>query len=82
MLQAGVAILAPFGKEVREHPATNSPLRVVFNVLWILLAGWEIAMFHAAMALACAVTIIGIPFAVQHLKLVPLALVPFGRDLA
>ena len=56
-------------------------VRVLFNVVWLVLFGWEIAVGHLAAALVCAVTIIGIPFAVQHLKLVPLALFPFGRDL-
>ena len=43
--------------------------------------GWEIALAHAGSALVCAISIIGIPFALQHLKLIPLALLPFGRDL-
>lgn len=77
----GVAVLTPFGKEVVELPNANSPLRVVFNVLWILLFGLAIAVSHAAAALVLAATIIGIPFAWQNLKLIPLALLPFGRDL-
>ncbi len=77
----GVATLAPFGKEVTELPDANSPLRVVFNILWIALFGWEIAVAHLVWAAILAVTIIGLPFALQHLKLIPLALLPFGRDL-
>jgi uncharacterized membrane protein YccF (DUF307 family) len=80
-MKLGVAILAPFGKEVVELPAANSPLRVIFNVLWIVLFGWEIAVSHLIWALILAITIIGIPFALQHIKLVPLSLLPFGRDL-
>jgi uncharacterized membrane protein YccF (DUF307 family) len=56
-------------------------VRIVFNVIWLLLFGWGIALSHLGAALACAVTIIGIPFALQHIKLVPLALFPFGREL-
>jgi uncharacterized membrane protein YccF (DUF307 family) len=77
----GIATLAPFGKRVVELPHANSTLRVVFNVLWLLAAGWEIALAHAVWAGVLALTVIGMPFAVQHLKLIPLALLPFGRDL-
>ncbi len=77
----GVATLTPFGKNLVTHKDTDSALRVVFNVVWLLLFGWEIAIAHLALALTCAVSIIGIPFAVQHIKLVPLSLMPFGRDL-
>jgi uncharacterized membrane protein YccF (DUF307 family) len=80
-MKLGLATLAPFGKEVVEGPHTNSPLRVVFNVIWIFFFGWEIAVTHLVFAILFAITIIGLPFAKQHLKLVPLALLPFGRDL-
>lgn len=80
-MKIGVATLAPFGKEIVELPDANSTLRIIFNIIWMLLFGWEIAVAHAASALVLAITIIGIPFAVQHLKLIPLALLPFGRDL-
>lgn len=81
-LKLGVAVLVPFGKELVTTPDTNSPLRLIFNVLWVLLFGWEIALGHVLWALVLGITIIGVPFAVQHIKLVPLALFPFGRDLA
>ena len=80
-IKPGVCTLAPFGKEIVERPEANSPLRVVFNLLWILLFGWEIAISHLVHAGFLALTIIGIPFAVQHIKLVPLSLLPFGRSL-
>ena len=76
----GVATLAPFGKEVIPGPKPDSLLRLVFNVLWLVLFGWEIALNHLFWALVLGITIIGIPFAVQHLKLVPLAIFPFGND--
>jgi uncharacterized membrane protein YccF (DUF307 family) len=81
-MKIGVATFAPFGKQVVERKEANSPLRVILNVIWLLVVGWEIALAHAASALVLAITIIGIPFALQHLKLIPLALLPFGRDLA
>jgi len=80
-IKLGFATFAPFGKEVVEGEHANSPLRVVFNIIWLVLFGWEIAVAHLLSALVLAITIIGIPFAVQHIKLIPLALLPFGRDL-
>ncbi|MFM8330268.1 MAG: YccF domain-containing protein [Candidatus Methylumidiphilus sp.] len=80
-MKLGVAVFTPFGKDLVELEDANSPLRLIFNVLWLLLFGWEIALAHLVGAAALAVTIIGIPFAFQHIKLIPLALLPFGRDL-
>ena len=80
-IKLGVAALAPFGKEVHEAPHANDTLRVIFNVVWLVLFGWEIALAHLVLALILGITIIGLPFAKQHIKLVPLALFPFGRYL-
>ncbi len=80
-IKIGFATFAPFGKEVVELRNANSPLRLVFNVLWIVLVGWELTVAHLFFAAILAITIIGIPFAKQHIKLIPLALLPFGRDL-
>ena len=78
----------PFGKEpIRRDILTGqqdigtSALGTVGNVLWFVLAGVWIALGHVLSALACAVTIIGIPFAWQHLKLAALALCPIGQTI-
>jgi len=81
---AGLA-LAPFGREVREKEPPSGALAVRMNVIWIILPGLELAVFHLVMALVFAVTIIGLPIAGQHLKMTRLALIPFGfqvRDMA
>jgi len=80
-IKLGVATFAPFGKAVVERPGADGCLPVVFNVLWIALFGWEIAVAHLLSALVLVVTVVGIPFAKQHVKLIPLALLPFGRSL-
>ena len=80
-IKVGWTSFAPFGKEVVETEHANSVLRVLFNVLWLVLFGWEIAIAHLVHAGILAITIIGIPFALQHVKLVPMALFPFGRTL-
>jgi uncharacterized membrane protein YccF (DUF307 family) len=80
-IKIGIATFAPFGKDVVDGPHANHPLRVIFNVIWLILFGWEIAVAHLVSALILFITIIGIPFAKQHVKLIPLSLFPFGRDL-
>lgn len=80
-IKIGMATFTPFGKEVVESPNANNLLSVLFNVLWVLLFGWEIAIAHLTSALLLAITIIGLPFAKQHLKLVIVSLLPFGHDL-
>jgi uncharacterized membrane protein YccF (DUF307 family) len=80
-IKLGVATMAPFGKQVVASRDANSTLRVVFNLLWLVLFGWEIAVAHLISALLLALTLIGLPFAKQHIKLIPLALFPFGREL-
>jgi uncharacterized membrane protein YccF (DUF307 family) len=80
-IKLGLATFAPFGKEIVTDPDADTPLRLVFNVLWAVLFGWEIAVAHLTSAVILTLTIIGIPFAKQHLKLLPLSLLPFGRTL-
>ena len=67
----------PFGKVVVDRH--NGAASVLLNILWLLLAGWWLALHHIVLAAALAVTIIGIPFAWQHVKLAMLALTPVGK---
>jgi uncharacterized membrane protein YccF (DUF307 family) len=71
--------LLPFGREVESVEHAGSCLSIVMNVLWILVGGIWIAVTHLVFALFCAITIIGLPFAKQHLKLASLSFMPFGR---
>jgi len=77
---AGLAI-APFGREVREKEPPGGCVSVVMNIIWIILPGLELAIFHLIMALLFAITIIGLPIAAQHLKMTRLALIPFGFEV-
>jgi uncharacterized membrane protein YccF (DUF307 family) len=79
-IKLGLLALLPFGKEIVEGKSAAGCLSVVMNVLWILLGGIWITLTHLLFGLLCAVTIIGIPFAKQHLKLAALSLAPFGRS--
>ena len=78
-MKIGLATFAPFGREVQEFENANSVGNTIFNMIWIILFGWEIALAHLIHGLLLAITIVGLPFAKQHFKLIPLALLPFGR---
>lgn len=71
--------LWPFGYDVQDRPSTS--VNWVLNVLWIVLAGVWICLSHLGLALGLALSIIGIPFAIQHLKLAFLSLMPFGKSI-
>jgi uncharacterized membrane protein YccF (DUF307 family) len=80
--------LWPFGQEAvnrRELSGRGDlgtgPLGLLGNVLWFVLAGWWLAIGHLASALACFITIIGIPFGIQHIKLALIALAPVGMTV-
>ena len=74
-------VLAPFGREVRAKRQPDSALSIILNSLWIILPGLELAILHFLLAVFFALTIVGIPIASQHIKLIPLALLPFGREM-
>ncbi|HET6565410.1 MAG TPA: YccF domain-containing protein [Xanthomonadales bacterium] len=71
----------PFGREIREKEPPSGALAVIMNIIWIILPGLELAIFHLAVALVLGITIIGIPLALQHLKMTRLALLPFGFEV-
>lgn len=75
--------LVPFGKHVEDDPkaAGGGCLGTLMNIVWFLVAGLWIFLSHLALGLAAAITIIGIPFALQHLKLAMLAIFPFGKKV-
>ncbi|MEO0852925.1 MAG: YccF domain-containing protein [Cyanobacteria bacterium J06648_11] len=81
-LKLGSFALLPFGKKLRDRPASGlgGTLQLILNILGLVLFGLPIALTHITAAVGFAVTIIGIPFAIQHFKMVPLALLPFGKD--
>lgn len=69
----------PFGRVVVERD--RGAVSVLLNILWFVLAGWWLAIQHLVLAAGLAITIIGIPFAWQHIKLAGLALIPVGKDI-
>ena len=71
----------PFGREIVDRPESEGMKLLILlgNIVWILLGGIWLALAHLFFALLLAITIIGIPFAVQHLKLAHLSLTPYGK---
>jgi len=71
----------PFGRDTRVHTRASGCLYILMNVIWLLCGGIWIALSHALFGLLLCITIIGIPFGMQHFKLTAIALNPFGRDI-
>ena len=72
--------LWPFGRTVVKKPTAGAG-SVIGNILWLVLAGWWLAVGHIVTAALLAITIIGIPLAIGNVKLVPIALWPFGHEV-
>ncbi|PKM50550.1 MAG: YccF domain-containing protein [Firmicutes bacterium HGW-Firmicutes-7] len=72
-------VLAPFGRDVQVGEFGAGGL--IGNVIWLIVLGWELALSHLVFAALFCVTIVGIPFGLQHIKLAKLALLPFGARI-
>ncbi|GAA3758440.1 uncharacterized membrane protein YccF (DUF307 family) [Spinactinospora alkalitolerans] len=72
--------LWPFGRELVRRSGAGAG-SMVGNVIWIIVAGWWLVIGHIATAIGLAVTIIGIPMAWASLKMIPVALAPFGNEI-
>ena len=73
--------LWPFGRDTVVHSRASGCLYIIMNIIWLLTGGIWIAITHAIFGLILCITIIGIPFGLQHFKLTAIALSPFGRDI-
>ena len=80
--------LLPFGRKAvsraeysGRHDLGTGPFGLIGNLIWLVLAGWWLALGHLLTAMVLAVTIIGIPFALAHLKLAGIALWPIGKEI-
>jgi uncharacterized membrane protein YccF (DUF307 family) len=77
---AGV-VLWPFGKNIVPKQGGEGCLPLLFNIIWLLCGGLYTAIIHLVFAAIFYITIIGIPFGRQHLKLMELSLLPFSRNV-
>ena len=78
-----LAILAlwPFGTEISNESWPSGCLAGIMNVIWWFVGGFAIALTHLGWGLLLCITIVGIPFGIQHFKLMKLALLPFGKSV-
>jgi uncharacterized membrane protein YccF (DUF307 family) len=76
----GVYALWPFGKTIVPTPNAGVG-SFLGNVVWVVLAGWWIALGHVVSGIALCITIIGIPFGIANFKLIPVALMPLGKQI-
>lgn len=82
LFKMGTFALWPFGHDVHPGPNDSGCLSIIMNVIWIICGGVEIALTHLTFGVICCITIIGIPFGLQHFKMALLALVPFGKIIS
>jgi len=79
-LRIAVYALWPFGRTIVEKPGPQ-PFALIGNVIWLIVAGIWLAIGHVVSAVAMAITIIGIPLALANLKMIPVSLMPLGKDI-
>lgn len=77
----GLLMLAPFSQEAVKRDTNHGCLWTVMNIIWFFVGGIWITLSHLILGILLFVTIIGIPFAQQHFKLMKISLSPFGRDI-
>ncbi len=77
---AGYA-LWPFGRTVVDKPGGTGIASTLGNVIWLLVAGIWIVIGHVTTAIAMAITIVGIPLAIANLKMIPISLMPLGKEI-
>jgi uncharacterized membrane protein YccF (DUF307 family) len=73
-------VLWPFGRTV-EWRRSAGVFSLIGNIVWLIVVGWELALAHLLAGLLLCVTIVGIPFGIACWKMIPLALVPLGRQV-
>ena len=73
--------LCPFGRDVVDKNGQMDTMSILLNILWVVFGGIEMALSHVVLGLIFCVTIVGIPFGLQHFKLALLALLPFGKEI-
>ncbi len=73
-------VIWPFGRTIVSRP-TAGVGSFLGNVIWVILAGWWLALGHILSGIALCLTIIGIPMAIADFKMVPISLMPLGKEI-
>lgn len=81
LFKLGSYALWPFGRELVDSPNEPGCLSVFMNLIWILFGWWEIALLHLVFGLLFCITIVGIPWGLQHFKMAIASVFPFGKEV-
>jgi uncharacterized membrane protein YccF (DUF307 family) len=81
MFKLGMMSLTPFGSHALTSPSGTGCIYSIFNLMWMFTGGLAIAATHLVFGIILCITIIGVPFGMQHFKLMSLALWPFGKQV-
>ena len=81
LFKLGTYALWPFGHQLVSGAGEPGCISIVMNLIWILLGWWEIALIHLVCGLIFCITIVGIPFGVQHFKMALSSIFPFGKEI-
>ncbi len=81
VFKIGLVALLPFSQTTVVEEGSRSCLEIIMNVIWFFIGGIWIALSHLGWGLLFCITIVGIPFGIQHFKLMRVALFPFGRTV-
>ena len=81
LFKMGEYALWPFGRELVNKPGEPGCVSIVMNLLWILLGWWEVALVHLVCGLVFCITIVGIPFGLQHFRMGLQSVFPFGKEV-
>ena len=73
-------VLWPFGRTVVDHPSAGA-WSTIGNIVWLVVAGWWLAIGHLLTGIALCITIIGIPMGIASFKLIPISLLPLGKEI-
>jgi uncharacterized membrane protein YccF (DUF307 family) len=73
-------VIWPFGRSITMR-RTAGLGSLIGNIIWVILFGWELALGHLTAGIALCLTIIGIPMAIANLKLIPVTLLPLGKEI-
>ena len=81
LFKLGSYALWPFGRELVDRPNEPGCLSVFMNLIWILVGWWEIALIHLGFGIVFCLTIVGIPWGMQHFKMAIGSIFPFGKKI-
>lgn len=81
-IKLAMVALWPFGTKIDDNAWPSGCLAGIMNIIWWFLGGIPIALTHLFWGLLFCITVVGIPFGMQHFKLMRLALFPFGKSIS